>query len=55
MLEARIEADAAEPGDDREDRPDEFNVEFKRQGALQDLRDRARDNYSLVSATDATT
>ncbi len=30
---------------------DEFNVEFKRQSVLHDLRDRARDNFSLITTT----
>jgi hypothetical protein len=32
---------------------DEFNVEFKRQDVLLDLRNKARDNYSLLGALDA--
>lgn len=35
----------------REETADEFNVEFKRQSIAQALRDRARDNYSLVATT----
>lgn len=35
----------------RDGTPDEFNVEFKRQGVLQSLRDRARDNFALVVTT----
>ena len=34
----------------RDNEPDEFNVEFKRQDVLLGLRDRARDNYSLIGA-----
>lgn len=36
----------------REDASDEFNVEFKRQDVLLDLRSRARDNYSLLGTLD---
>ena len=34
---------------DRDDVTDAFNVEFKRQDVLHELRDRARDNFSLLS------
>lgn len=37
----------------REETADEFNVEFKRQSVLHALRDRARDNFSLVKTTGA--
>lgn len=35
----------------RDETADEYSVEFKRQSVLHALRDRARDNYSLVSTT----
>ena len=35
----------------RDQLADEFNVEFKRQSVLHTLRDRARDNFSLVVTT----
>ncbi len=35
----------------RDETADEFNVEFKRQGVLHELRDRARDNFTLVMTT----
>jgi len=35
---------------DREDDTDAFNVDFKRQDVLHELRDRARDNFSLLDA-----
>lgn len=38
---------------DRDDRFDDFKVDFKRESALQDLRDRARDNYLLQAELDA--
>lgn len=34
----------------RDQAPDEFNTEFKRQDVLIDLRNRARDNYSLLGS-----
>lgn len=37
----------------RDSELDEFNVDFKRQDVLLDLRNRARDNYSLLGTLDA--
>lgn len=37
----------------RDEAPDEFNVDFKRQDVLLDLRNKARDNHSLAATLDA--
>ncbi|MEX2100138.1 MAG: AIPR family protein [Acidimicrobiia bacterium] len=45
----KIRRDAA----DRDERFDDFKVDFKRESALQELRDKARDNYLLHSELEA--
>jgi len=40
---------------DRDDETDAFNVDFKRQDVLHELRDRARDNFSLFNTVGSLT
>ncbi len=54
-LPVRIAAATLKQRSDQKERasaPDEFNVEFKRQDVLLDLRDKARDNFSLAATLD---
>ncbi len=53
---ARIAAATLKQRNDQRSRdsaPDEFNVDFKRQDVLLELRDKARDNHSLAATLDA--